>query len=393
MALSEAKVHNPAFEGITVKDFWKEVCMDDGQSISRSQKPFDLITVREDDTVVTVLEVLCKFKITSTPVQSAETGKYIGIIDMLDLVTFCAAKFSVNYLTDVISRHQVDEFLYKTVAHVAEISGRNMWREVSYSQPLTKLAALLSHPHIHRVAVDDESDRVIGLATQSNLLKYLYDHQEEFFGKERLQQPLKEWTFRKVETIDQHQTTIEAFQRIWEKEVSGLAVVNSEGKLVANLSASDLKRISFHPQQQMARDLYTRLEEFLFLDEDLNKEKPNESGQTIISRERSKMIRAYKNEPIFLYHDDPSATLQVALRILSLPVPITTAGMDLVSSLSSQEAKTKHQTGISSPTSPSVDTGATTTRRIHRVFIVDAERKPIGIISVCDIIKKCLEIQ
>jgi CBS domain-containing protein len=44
-----------------------------------------------------------------------------------------------------------------------------------------------------------------------------------------------------VVTINMKHFMIDAFKLIWDNEVSGVGVVDDNGKLVANISASDLK--------------------------------------------------------------------------------------------------------------------------------------------------------
>ena len=46
---------------------------------------------------------------------------------------------------------------------------------------------------------------------------------------------------KNVYTINMNDSVYSAFYRIWEREVSGLAVVDDHGRLVANISASDIK--------------------------------------------------------------------------------------------------------------------------------------------------------
>lgn len=53
---------------------------------------------------------------------------------------------------------------------------------------------------------------------------------------------------KKVITVNENIPTIQSFRTIAENNVTAVAVVNNEGKLVGNLSASDLKVITILTQ-------------------------------------------------------------------------------------------------------------------------------------------------
>lgn len=50
-----------------------------------------------------------------------------------------------------------------------------------------------------------------------------------------------EWANRVVHSINMKESVLDAFKAIWDTEVTGLAVLNDNGQLVGNISASDLK--------------------------------------------------------------------------------------------------------------------------------------------------------
>ncbi len=64
------------------------------------------------------------------------------------------------------------EFAGKPIKHLMEISGRNAWLHVDSQTSLNQLMSILIKNH--RVAVSDQSHRVVGFITQSTLVGYLY---------------------------------------------------------------------------------------------------------------------------------------------------------------------------------------------------------------------------
>jgi len=146
-----------------------------------------------------------------------------------------------------------------------------------------------------------------------------------------LNEKVEDWTHvhqQKIYAISMNEHVYDAFRKIWELQVTGLAVVDDQGHLVANISASDIKRTRYYPIiGQMVKDLYKPIKEFL---------KIPESGQ----------LMKRKDHIAFFVHK--GETMEKAMETL-------------------------------------------VENNIHRVFVVDNHRKPIAVISLCDILRKLYE--
>lgn len=147
----------------------------------------------------------------------------------------------------------MNAFLSKTARDVVELSSRNWWNEVYENTPVIELVKLLSSPNLHRVAVLNEQKKVCNIVSQMDLLVFIYNNRENF---PLLREPVSTWNKeRTVESIEWNSALAEgkgvhcktdaklAFKKIWESEVTGIAVLDDDGKLVGNISASDLKVI------------------------------------------------------------------------------------------------------------------------------------------------------
>jgi CBS domain-containing protein len=55
--------------------------------IREERRQFHLEYVEEDDTVLTILEKMKKFGISSLPIRETRTGKFTGIIDVVSIQT------------------------------------------------------------------------------------------------------------------------------------------------------------------------------------------------------------------------------------------------------------------------------------------------------------------
>jgi len=126
---------------------------------------------------------------------------------------------------------------------------------------------------------------------------------------------------------------IEAFRLIWEKSVTGIAVVDDTGKLVATVSASDLKKLRIAPIGELIKDLYQPIKNFLHI--------------------RSNV----KDKVEMAEFPCPQENLKVA------------KGDDTMETIFSIMVENS----------------------IHRVFIVDDTWHPTGVVSLRDIIARILE--
>jgi len=284
---------------------------------------WQLITASEETTVRQILEIMKTNRIISVPVQNQKTGEFLGICDMLDLVTFCTAKFSSVSLLAEDSYRQMEEFAEKPVKHILHASGRNSLANISSKAPLNDLMIFLSKSH--RVAVVNEKKEVIGMLTQSKLLEFLWKRKSDY--SDVMQEKLNKFQ-KPVESINMKKFVIEAFTKIWEKEVTGLAVVDDDGKLVGNISATDLLHTRVSPIGELIHDLYEPIKTFMNIRSDMN--------------DRVMMADLPETKPVAVM---PADTLAMSIRKC----------LDC---------------------------------KVHRVFIQDNTRTPVGVISLTDIIQQ-----
>jgi len=289
---------------------------------------FDLIYVNENDTVADVLNVFKKNNIVSAPVKKPDENVFTGIIDMLDLVTFVDTKFAIPRDLARDSYDQMEQFAKHPIGTLMQISNRNKWLEVSFDETLSDLFEILSNSNSHRVAVINEAADLVGLVTQYGLLEWVNSH-KHLFPRDIFMETLGnfEWT-KEVKSIDMNKFVIDAFKEIWDQEVSGLAVVDDKGKLVSNISASDLTRVRALPVGELVHDLYQPIKQFLNLKTTLQ--------EKIMKADQPSAV------PIYVTSD---ASVEEVLNLMML-------------------------------------------HRIHRVFVVDkVNQNPNGIISCSDLIR------
>jgi len=319
---------------------------------------FKLITLKEDDSIIEILDIFSRFGISSAPVlkSGCEESRqfvcnfypkhpcqnFIGIVDLVDLVTLLNASFSPTFLTNCVANEELQNFLQKKAINLVELSGRNFWIQIPHYASAIRLIELLSHPNVHRVAVINDDGYLVGLVTQSMLIHFIHELTDDSRMKTKLEESFrristtrngKDLCNTSVESMKWTHTVMNAFRLIWEKEVSGIAIVNDNDQLVANFDVRHLNKIEFH---RGTEQLYQPVKSFLQLN----------------STEIHPSLESF---PVDLTHSDIFYPLAVFIEedIYYLK--------DLLRIVCSKKA--------------------------HRIFIVDNNRHPKAIISLCDLIQ------
>jgi len=241
------------------------------KNVIQADSQFNLITASEDDSVESVMELMKKNKISSLPIKKSvprADNQIIGIIDLLDIVTYAYTKFAKVSLLAQESYEQMEQFNAKRVGDLLNISGRNYFHTIQYSKPLSDLLSLFTNPNIHRVSVINEQNDIVGFITQSKILRFLHSQQGKLDSSvtKLLQTKVKDcMPITLVVSVNMNCFMIEAYRLIWDNAVTGVAVVDDEGKLVGNVSASDLKRVHLIPVGELVHDLYQPIKNFLHI--------------------------------------------------------------------------------------------------------------------------------
>lgn len=102
------------------------------------------------------------------------------------------------------------------------------------------VAAAMVRSNAHRIAVVDRTGEMEGLISESTIIRWAAEACKDLEVCKKTVADLG-LAPKDVLSVDINADAIVAFCKIVEQDVSGLAVVDDAGKLVANISASDLK--------------------------------------------------------------------------------------------------------------------------------------------------------
>eukprot|EP01127_Copromyxa_protea_P012400 TRINITY_DN3236_c0_g1_i1.p1 TRINITY_DN3236_c0_g1~~TRINITY_DN3236_c0_g1_i1.p1 ORF type:complete len:264 (+),score=49.59 TRINITY_DN3236_c0_g1_i1:116-907(+) len=219
-----------------------------------------IVTIKSNDRVNDAFKVFFQANVLSVPVLS-DSGKVIGLLDMEDVIFFAIsicktsqelgkyfggltdeqrAEFveldAIKLISDEdISKLSSQGITIDSAGFITNFSQRNQLVAVSPSTSVEELAAALCTTH--RVVVLD-GDKLLGIITQSDMVKYLSE--QDKFSHKTLQE-LDDVGSENITTIKEDQKVLEAFRDMALNRSNACAVVDSNGKLVSNLSSLDIR--------------------------------------------------------------------------------------------------------------------------------------------------------
>jgi CBS-domain-containing membrane protein len=194
----------------------------------------------------------------SVPVVDDKTKNVIGLIDALDLCGCVADAFKEGG-----SESQADIRRLVLLAQVQDVIEKHHKRKtylISQEAKMSEGIKWLAKENLQRMLILDREfpenelvqelkgpeDMVVGILSQSDILRFLAENLPWVKKEPGFQKSIEELGMgrRKPITIPTTATAADGFTAIFENDRDGLAIVDENGKLVANLCAANLKGIT-----------------------------------------------------------------------------------------------------------------------------------------------------
>jgi len=183
--------------------------------------------------------------IVSIPVVCLEKRRYLGMLNVLDIVAYLAANFTSSSQEN---RQELAAAL-RTVS-VAEVlkSNREPFLPLYATSPLTLLLHVMT-TLADEVPIMGSEFQIVNIVHRLDVLKFIQDNIETLGSRadcaiHTLVGALHGTSV--LETVDTNSSVVDAIKIMDKTGVSELAIVNSTGKLEGNLVAADLRRLSMY---------------------------------------------------------------------------------------------------------------------------------------------------
>jgi len=226
----------------------------------------NIISIESNVSAAEALKTLTKHNILCAPILDTATNQYLGLVDMLDLVTFIVDIYKdlekAGNVTDFFSLLESgDRFVTQDVKTVADLSHRNPFVPVHETDTLLAVVQLVGEKGLHRVPVVDSQGKVVNFLTQSAIVEFVAKNLAKL--GDVVDQSVGEMLLgcKPVLKVNINNMAIEAFKLMAEKKVSAVAIVDDENKLISNLSARDIRTIA--TDHRVISGLFTPIRNFL----------------------------------------------------------------------------------------------------------------------------------
>jgi CBS domain-containing protein len=205
------------------------------------------IVIDSQSSLLQGFETLVDNNILSAPVYDASKNKYIGFLDVRDLVSFVVFLVDEQKVSDTktlkdIITHGIKMFKTPTTdgVTISYLSRRNKFIPVQEEATLWTAAQIIARQSVHRVPVVNKEGKVVNIISQSSLLGFLNDHLTEL--KEETDKTIGELRIgsRPVTSVNKDAAVIEAFRLMDRHRRSGVALVDNSGRLVGTTTGKDL---------------------------------------------------------------------------------------------------------------------------------------------------------
>ncbi|KAF9418107.1 cell separation during budding [Podila epigama] len=238
---------NPHREGLTTLHHdWTMIPA--GKLVER-QTP---ITIDSRSSIEDACETLLQNNISAAPVYDKEKQTYVGMFDYADLMAFIL--ILLKKTTPPQDQHTLDmkELIQRannaqtvSVRLVSDLSGKDPFYTILAE---TRLGAVVSDfgTGIHRVAVMDSANHLVGILTQSSTLDFIMRHLGDFPKLQTvMQKSLREFGLDKshVLSVNGNSTVLDALMTMSSNSVTSLAVLDDQGILLGNISMTDIQHV------------------------------------------------------------------------------------------------------------------------------------------------------
>jgi len=286
------------------------------------------------------------------------------LIDILDIVAFViemnktVGKWGPGFEAVL---ETIVQFSEHVVADVIKSGPSIAFQCLPSTASVYDCLTLLGKDRFHRVVILDGAE-MSNIVTQSAMARYLDNlSNTSEVVRTYLKNSLNDFHLGKIQRVISLNTTakaVDAFNVIQRNRVTGVPVVDSNGAIVGNLSARDIRSLVGSPDK--FDRLFDTLSEFL---EGIQEDRLGNSHVHAHSAPTSPLSSgAFASRP---NAPAPSAAPEVVNASWRVPTAFTVDWDDSTGSVLHQLVE----------------------KNIHRAYIVDEARRPVGVVTLTDIIR------
>jgi len=220
----------------------------------------NIYIAKTSETISSVFKTLIDNSILSVPLLDVNTQKYVAFIDIFDILAYVVEVLNLpieSSDTWIMS----SQFQNTSCIVLPNRSQRNPWQIISEDAPLQSAINMISQSGGHRLAVIDSFGRFSSVITQSRIVRFLAFRNMELGELGDVTIDGLSIVSKDLVTINGTEKLVDAFLKIYTHDISAVGVVDTNGKIIGNVSVTDFKDIGF--SAGMFKKLFITIDKFL----------------------------------------------------------------------------------------------------------------------------------
>jgi CBS-domain-containing membrane protein len=211
------------------------------QDVLANRAKRDLIMLNPEQSLQEALQILGNNNILSAPVYDSQSQQLIALVDVVHMVTFITQDLrNQEELLPKIKERRIRDLIENDSSTKDVLT-------FTYQDSLHSLIHRFSREYKrHRALVVDPQKKGLTLVSQTDIIRYLVDHESELgpILTSRLEDlNLANPSGADIYHLRENDPTFLGFQRMAEKSINAIAIIDHQGRIIGNLSASDLRGI------------------------------------------------------------------------------------------------------------------------------------------------------
>lgn len=219
-----------------------------------------VIMAKTNESVATVFRRLIDNGILAMPLYDDATSRYIAFVDVFDVLAYIVEVIGVPIDTNEEWLMRND-FVSTPCTVLPNRSMRNPWSVIHEEASVQTAINAMSETGLARLAVTDSQGNLVSMLTQTRLVRYLSNRISEMGPISKF--PLRQFGLGKspVVSIKDTEPAINAFLKIYQFNIGGVAVLDTDGRVIGNISITDLKDMGY--SLDMFRKMFIPALEFI----------------------------------------------------------------------------------------------------------------------------------
>lgn len=193
----------------------------------------ELITVTHTATLGYTRALLHKKHIQSVPVVNS-FGAYLGVVSLVDLTDYL-----LWYETEYAG--EKDGAFDVPISRIIGLYSASEALKVTTTDTLRDLVKLMKKARAHRLMVEDHEGQVVAVITQMGLLQVLHDNLDDLFEQPDASLDTLGLARKPIVQCRKDESTLVALTRLRDANITGLAVVDIDGKLIGELGLAEVR--------------------------------------------------------------------------------------------------------------------------------------------------------